>query len=135
MLSEIASALSNMRSDLASSFHAPTQLIDIGNVGSHFAMSTISSHSYLTCQNRSQSSKFLRHATEAEELHPMIDPSELVPWMTPYVRCARASSVLGPNTYEKKLPVTYTFVSNAKFGVGKNRTIPQHKSNPFLSKS
>jgi hypothetical protein len=85
MLSAIASALSKMRSDPASFLHAPVQLIDIGNSMSPFTMITISTHSYLTCQTRSQSSKFLRHTTEAEKLHPVVDPSELVRWMMPYM--------------------------------------------------
>jgi hypothetical protein len=59
MISEIASALSKMRSDLVLFLHAPVQPNNIGNVWSHFATSTISAHSYLTCQTRSQSSKFL----------------------------------------------------------------------------
>jgi hypothetical protein len=104
MLSAVASAFSKMRSDPASFLHAPVQPIDIGNVGSPFAMSTISTRSYLTCQTRSQSSKFLQHATEAEKLHPVVNLSDLVRWTTPYVRWARASPMWGPKTYEKTLP-------------------------------
>jgi hypothetical protein len=105
MLSATASALSKMRSDPASFLHAPMQPINIGNAGSPFATSTISTHSYLTCQTRSHSFKFLRHATEAEKLHPVVDPSELARWTTPYVRWARASPAWG-QIFMKKLPAT-----------------------------
>jgi hypothetical protein len=116
MLSAIASALSKMRSDPASLLHTHVRAIDIGNIGSPFTTSTISTHSYLTCQTQSQSSKFLRHTTSAETLHPVVDPSEMVQWTTPYVRWARASPAWVPKTYETQLPATWTFVSSTKLG-------------------
>jgi hypothetical protein len=63
-----------MRSEPASFLHAPVQPTSIGNDGSPFAALITSTHSSLTSRNRSRSSKYLRHATEAKAIAPRGQP-------------------------------------------------------------
>ena len=113
MRSALTSALFRKRSVPESFLDVPQPPITIGKGGWTIASPSTLTHGSMRSTTPSQSSRSLVHDTAMDGSLPVIGPSVLAQWKTPYVRWARRSPAWGPKTSAKTRSVGSIFGSNA----------------------